>query len=34
MMRHVDNVPLPSFALSDKMLNSTIEKMEKWKNGH
>ncbi|MBA3750732.1 MAG: hypothetical protein H0X03_07585, partial [Nitrosopumilus sp.] len=27
-VRHVNNVPLPSFALSDKMLNSTIEKME------
>ncbi len=27
-VRHVKSVPLPSFALSDKMLNSTIEKME------
>ena len=27
-LRHVKSIPLPSFALSDKMLNSTIEKME------
>jgi signal transduction histidine kinase len=27
-VRHVKSIPLPSFALSDKMLNSTIEKME------
>ena len=27
-VRHVKSVPLPSFALSDRMLNSTIEKME------
>jgi signal transduction histidine kinase len=27
-VRHIDYLPLPSFALSDKMLNSTIEKME------
>lgn len=27
-IRHLSNVPQPNFALSDKMLNSTIEKME------
>jgi signal transduction histidine kinase len=27
-VRHVKSIPLPSFAVSDKMLNSTIEKME------
>jgi two-component system, OmpR family, sensor histidine kinase VicK len=27
-IRHVKSIPLPSFALSDKLLNSTIEKME------
>ncbi|HKR73913.1 MAG TPA: HAMP domain-containing sensor histidine kinase [Candidatus Nitrosocosmicus sp.] len=28
MVRHTDHVPMLSFALSDKMLNSTIERME------
>ena len=28
MVRHIDHVPMLSFALSDKMLNSTIERME------
>ncbi len=27
-VRHVKSIPIPTFALSDKMLNSTIEKME------
>ena len=31
MIRHMNYLPLPSFALSDKMLNSTIEKMENGK---
>ncbi|MDQ6723940.1 MAG: ATP-binding protein [Thermoproteota archaeon] len=30
-VRHVKNVPFSSFALSDKLLNSTVEKMEEGK---